>query len=168
MAVRKVRFHTLERILNHYQELFLTTMKEIDLIATQLTTTYARSKVIDFTTSFSKDPMSAIIPAPKESDFMSAIVKPFQPGVMLQTKLILLHAYDNSSFVIKVWGLIMFSMFSATSVTFIFMKLIHKYMPEYYDVGISNLQFWENFMYYFGIISSQGKHVFYIDDVVLT
>ncbi|XP_059353235.1 glutamate receptor ionotropic, kainate 4-like isoform X1 [Daphnia carinata] len=109
--------------------------KEIDLIATQLTTTYARSKVIDFTTSFSKDPMSAIIPAPKEDGFMAAIVKPFQPGV---------------------WALIMISMFSATLVTFTFMKLIHKYMPEYYDGGISNLQFWENFMYYFGIISSQA------------
>ncbi len=38
------------------------------------------------------------------------------------------------------------------------MKLIDKYMTEYYRGGISNLQFWENFMYYFGIISSQGKN----------
>lgn len=28
--------------------------------------------------------MSAIIPAPKEDDFMAAIVKPFQPGVMFR------------------------------------------------------------------------------------
>ncbi|EFX83375.1 hypothetical protein DAPPUDRAFT_315894 [Daphnia pulex] len=113
----------------------MTIRKEVDLIATQLTTTYARSKVIDFTTSFSKDPMSAVIPAPKEDNFMSAIVKPFQPGV---------------------WALIIFSMFSGTTVTWIFMKLIDKHMPEHYNGGISNLQFWENFMYYFGIISSQA------------
>lgn len=61
-------------------------------------------------------------------------------------------------FLLQVWALIIFSMFSGATVTWIFMKLIHKYMPEYYNGGISNLQFWENFMYYFGIISSQGKH----------
>lgn len=47
------------------------------------------------------------------------------------------------------------------------MKLIHKYMPEYYDGGTSNLHFWENFMYYFGIISSQGKEALFTYGILI-
>lgn len=58
----------------------------MDLVATQLTTSYARSLVVDFTTSFSKDPMSAIIPAPTQDSFTDAIIKPFQPDVDKEIK----------------------------------------------------------------------------------
>lgn len=85
MAIRMVRFalFVTEKYKENNCTQVLNGIQEVDLIATQLTTTYARSKVIDFTTSFSKDPMSAVIPAPKEDNFMSAIVKPFQPGVKI-------------------------------------------------------------------------------------
>lgn len=48
-------------------------------------------------------------------------------------------------------------MFAVTTASWLSMKFIYKYMREEFNAGDSNLQFWENFLYYFGIISSQGK-----------
>ena len=49
-------------------------LQEVDLVAAQLTTTYERSLVVDFTTSISKDPMTAVIPAPTEDSYMVTII----------------------------------------------------------------------------------------------
>jgi hypothetical protein len=40
--------------------------------------TYPRSQVVDFTFSFSDDPMALLIPFPQLESTISAIAKPFQ------------------------------------------------------------------------------------------
>lgn len=53
-------------------------LKEIDLVATALSITYPRSKVVDFTFSFTDDPMALLIPFPRLDSTISGIIKPFE------------------------------------------------------------------------------------------
>ena len=48
------------------------------IIATDLTVTYPRSLVIDFTPPFFNDPLVMVIPYPELDSTISGIVKPFQ------------------------------------------------------------------------------------------
>jgi len=54
-------------------------LQKIDLAATGLTVTYARSKVVDFCIPFMDDPLSLLIPYPElDGANISAISKPFR------------------------------------------------------------------------------------------
>nr|CAH0112794.1 unnamed protein product [Daphnia galeata] len=61
----------------------LVVLGKIDVGATALSVTYPRSKVIDFTFSFSDDPMALLIPFPQLDSTISGIVKPFQYEVWI-------------------------------------------------------------------------------------
>ncbi|EFX79320.1 hypothetical protein DAPPUDRAFT_319599 [Daphnia pulex] len=56
---------------------------KIDIVATALSVTYPRSQVVDFTFSFSDDPMALLIPFPQLESTISAIAKPFQHEVWI-------------------------------------------------------------------------------------
>ena len=48
------------------------------MVAADLTNTYLRSLIIEFTTPFSYDPMVLVIPYPELDSTINRIVKPFQ------------------------------------------------------------------------------------------
>ena len=48
------------------------------MIVADLSVTYPRSLVIDFTVSFTHEPMDLLIPYPQLDSTISGIVKPFQ------------------------------------------------------------------------------------------
>ena len=58
-------------------------LQEINMVATDLSVTYPRSLVIDFTIAFSHDPMDLLIPYPQLDSTISGIVKPFQYKVCI-------------------------------------------------------------------------------------
>ena len=53
------------------------------MVAADLTNTYLRSLIIEFTTPFSYDPMVLVIPYPELDSTINRIVKPFQYQVQI-------------------------------------------------------------------------------------
>ena len=60
----------------------LNIQKEIDFVATDLSLTYARSFVIDYTYPYTNDPIALWIPYPQLDTSFFGIVKPFKYEVI--------------------------------------------------------------------------------------
>ena len=56
----------------------LIILKEAQIAAVDLSITYSRSLVVEFTMPFSHDPLVLMIPYPELDSTISGIVKPFQ------------------------------------------------------------------------------------------
>lgn len=66
--------------LEHFHLVFWRLIRQqIDMAAADLSITYARSQVVDFTVAFSYEPMAIMTRFPTIGNTITRIIKPFQP-----------------------------------------------------------------------------------------
>ena len=55
--------------------------QQVEIIAAPVVPSLDRAQVLDFTATFSEEPMCCLIPAPEADNWLSAIIKPYDDQV---------------------------------------------------------------------------------------
>ena len=75
----------LSSVLNIVHSVIILFCQEIDVAAADLSISYARSRVADFTYPFANDQLVLMIPYPRLASTISGVVKPFNYKVSVKS-----------------------------------------------------------------------------------